>query len=443
MTGADIIAEAKRHLGEDGTRYWNDYPLPKGSHWCCAFVWDIFRMAGASKLFFDGKKTAYVPTATVWMQANCKKIALGKEKAGDIVVFTWSGNGYDKETGSRDHIGFIYKEGTGKKCYTIEGNTGASSPLKTTVMERIREAKYIYGIYRPPYTAKKGSESNGFDISYVQRNKTLEDFRLAKQDNDFVIMRLGTIYKGELYTDKEFESKYKLARQVGLNVGVYFYSLAKTVQDARKEANYTVKVLNRRALQYPVFIDFEDRTQKDLGKELNKRICEAFCKVVADAGYKAGVYSFYDYLTNRISPISDKYVLWLAQYPKATYKGRYEMHQYSSSGLVAGFGKIDVDTSTLKPGSYPEKKSDQKTDQKDKIVYPTLPKRGYFIKGDKGVNVKRLQDCLTKAGHKCAMDGVIGLKTIEAVKAFQKKNGLAVDGLFGKKSLAMLKKKLK
>ena len=436
MTGADIIAEAKRHLGEDGTRYWNDYPLPKGSHWCCAFVWDIFRMAGASKLFFDGKKTAYVPTATVWMQANCKKIALGKEKAGDIVVFTWSGKGYDKETGSRDHIGFIYKTGTGKKCYTLEGNTGASSPLKTSVMERIREDKYIYGIYRPSYTVKSAT-GRGFDISYVQRNKTLSDFELAKQDNGFVIIRLGTVYKGELYTDKEFESKYKLAKQAGFNIGIYFYSLAKTVADAKKEAKYTVKVLNGRALQYPVFIDFEDGTQRNLGKDLSKKICEAYCKIVADAGYKAGVYASYDFLTNRIAPIDDKYIVWLAQYPKATYKGRYEIHQYSSSGQVAGFGLIDVDTSDLKAGSYPKKK------ETTKVVYPTLPKRGYFLKGDKGVNVKRLQDCLHRAGYKCTVNGKYGTKTFNTVKKFQTYNKCVVDGLFGKESLSQLKARLK
>lgn len=436
MNGNTIIKEASKYLGYDGRKFCSDYGLPFGSHWCCAFVWDIFRMAGASDLFFDGKKTAYVPTATIWMQANLKKVSLKEAEAGDIIVFTWSGNGYDKEVGSRDHIGFIYKKGTSAKCYTIEGNTGASSPTKTTVMKRIREAKYVYGIYRPKYD----NLVHGFDISYVQNDKSLASFKKAADTNDFVIIRVGTVLNGELYTDKEFENKYKYAVMAGLNVGVYFYSLAKTVQSARKEAEYTLKVLNGRGLQYPVFIDFEDKIQKDLGKELNKRICEAFCKVIESGGYKAGVYSFYDYLTNRISPIDDKYVVWLAQYPKATYKGRYELHQYSSSGEVPGFGKIDVDTSTLKAGNYPVKKKEEK---KEPIVYPDLPKRGYFQKGDKGINVKRLQTCLKKLGYKLTVDGVIGIETIQRIKSFQKKNGLVADGLFGKKSLSALKKKLK
>ena len=151
MTGAKIIGIAEKYLGDSGRKFWNDYGLQAGSHWCCAFVWDIFRIAGASGLFFDGKKTAYVPTAQVWLKANCKKISMEKAKPGDIVVFTWSGNGYDREIGSRDHIGFIREKGTSKLCYTIEGNTGAATPTRSKVMNRIREAKYIYGIYRPKY----------------------------------------------------------------------------------------------------------------------------------------------------------------------------------------------------------------------------------------------------------------------------------------------------
>lgn len=151
MLGKDIIKEATKYLGAGGTKFWNDYGLPKGTHWCCAYVWDIFRLAGASSLFFDGQKVAYVPTAQAWLKANCKLIKLSKAQTGDIVVFTWQGTGYGHEHGSRDHIGFIEKQGNDNHVYTIEGNTGASSPSQTRVMRRIRDAKYVYGIYRPNY----------------------------------------------------------------------------------------------------------------------------------------------------------------------------------------------------------------------------------------------------------------------------------------------------
>lgn len=172
MTGDKIIKTASKYLGYKGTKFWNDYGLPHGSHWCCAFVWDIFRIAGASNLFYGGQKTAYVPTAQQWLKANCAKVSLANAKAGDIVVFTWSGNGYNKEIGSRDHIGFIRKAGSSKLCYTIEGNTGAASPYNTTVMNRTREAKYIYGIYRPAYvemfTVKFNSRSGSGKMSAIK-----------------------------------------------------------------------------------------------------------------------------------------------------------------------------------------------------------------------------------------------------------------------------------
>lgn len=74
-------------------------------------------------------------------------------------------------------------------------------------------------------------------------------------------------------------------------------------------------------------------------------------------------------------------------------------------------------------------------------AFPTLPKRGYFKKGDDGTQVKRLQRLLNwavDAGLK--VDGDCGSKTIAAVKKFQKAYDIKVDGLFGKKSLAKAKK---
>lgn len=72
--------------------------------------------------------------------------------------------------------------------------------------------------------------------------------------------------------------------------------------------------------------------------------------------------------------------------------------------------------------------------------YPTLPKRGYFQKDDKGVNVKYLQELLNWINNdKLTTDGILGNKTIEAVKKFQKEYKLTVDGLFGKSSLEKAK----
>lgn len=82
----------------------------------------------------------------------------------------------------------------------------------------------------------------------------------------------------------------------------------------------------------------------------------------------------------------------------------------------------------------------EKTKKSYSGKYPTLPKRGYFKKGDKGVNAKLLQELLNWINDdKLSTDGIIGDKTISSVKKFQTKVGITSDGLFGKSSLEKAK----
>jgi peptidoglycan hydrolase-like protein with peptidoglycan-binding domain len=53
-------------------------------------------------------------------------------------------------------------------------------------------------------------------------------------------------------------------------------------------------------------------------------------------------------------------------------------------------------------------------------------------KGDKGDGVKQIQAALKAAGYKVTVDGDFGNQTDAAVRQFQKKNGLTVDGVVGK-----------
>jgi N-acetylmuramoyl-L-alanine amidase len=72
--------------------------------------------------------------------------------------------------------------------------------------------------------------------------------------------------------------------------------------------------------------------------------------------------------------------------------------------------------------------------------FPVLPSRGYLKKGDKGDQVKRLQNFLNwYGGYKLSVDGEFGAKTLSAVKKFQKSEGLTVDGKFGNASLKRAK----
>ncbi len=59
--------------------------------------------------------------------------------------------------------------------------------------------------------------------------------------------------------------------------------------------------------------------------------------------------------------------------------------------------------------------------------------------GSTGNEVKKIQTKLKNWGYyKGSVDGIFGTQTFNAVKSFQKKNGLNVDGIVGEKTLAAL-----
>ena len=75
--------------------------------------------------------------------------------------------------------------------------------------------------------------------------------------------------------------------------------------------------------------------------------------------------------------------------------------------------------------------------------FPTLPKRGYFKKGDKGKEVVKLQNLLLWISPGClpkyGADGDYGNETYNAVKVCQSILKVKVDGLWGKASQAAAK----
>ena len=72
---------------------------------------------------------------------------------------------------------------------------------------------------------------------------------------------------------------------------------------------------------------------------------------------------------------------------------------------------------------------------------PKRPSRGYLQRGDKGIDVERLQIFLNwYGGYRLEIDGDFGKDTYAGVVDFQIKEKLDIDGKFGKKSLAKAKK---
>lgn len=100
--------------------------------------------------------------------------------------------------------------------------------------------------------------------------------------------------------------------------------------------------------------------------------------------------------------------------------------------------EVNAELKKLKGEKEPAKV--ETTKKKYSGTFPKLPVRGYFKLGDNGTQVKYLQKFLNWFGnYGLKVDGIIGEKTIAAIKKFQKAVGLVADGLFGAKSLAKAK----
>ena len=126
--------------------------------WCCAFVWDIFRMCGASQLFNGGQKTAYCPTVLNWGRNSGLTVDKSQGKYGDIVLFDWNGDGV------ADHIGLIIKKNSDGSYTTVEGNTANGNFANGGwVLKMTRYQYQIIGIIRPKYDTEGSISASASD----------------------------------------------------------------------------------------------------------------------------------------------------------------------------------------------------------------------------------------------------------------------------------------
>lgn len=115
------------------------------------------------------------------------------------------------------------------------------------------------------------------DVSFCQTNV---DYNKVKADGiDTVIIRAG--FGRETYQkDAQFEEHYRKAKAAGLKVGVYWFSYAYSVAEAKKEASACLYCLNGRKLDLPVFYDLELGSQTKLGKDTLTAMAVAFCECI-------------------------------------------------------------------------------------------------------------------------------------------------------------------
>lgn len=89
------------------------------------------------------------------------------------------------------------------------------------------------------------------------------------------------------------------------------------------------------------------------------------------------------------------------------------------------------------------KESLDKAQKGKTIVYRNFNRKGIVSKVKSRPNIRHIQICLKNAGYNPgSIDGKMGKQTRDAIKSFQKDNGLAVDGKIGKQTWVLLRKYL-
>lgn len=200
--------------------------------------------------------------------------------------------------------------------------------------------------------AVKKYESNetsfGIDVSTWQ-NKI--DWKKVRQSGvTFAMIRAGfrRLDSGEIVMDNRFLENIKGAIANNINVGVYFFSMARNNAEALEEAEWLVNVIKDYDITYPLAIDIEIFNQNRLtGVSYDTMTNNAlvFCEYVKKKGYTPMIYSYAKALTNYFNtPKFKDNRIWLAQYnDKVTYNGKYHMWQYTSNGSVPGInGRVDM-----------------------------------------------------------------------------------------------------
>lgn len=153
-------------------------------------------------------------------------------------------------------------------------------------------------------------EIKGIDVS--RWNGKIDWKTVASYGMGFAILRITE--QGNII-DSTFEPNYKDCIENKIPVGVYKYSYATTIAQIEDEANVVIKTLNKRKLDYPVFLDIEDKCQENLSDSLMMKMIEAFRAIIVKAGYKFGIYCGYSWYQNQLPEGAKKYDCWVARYP--------------------------------------------------------------------------------------------------------------------------------
>ncbi|MBQ5397965.1 MAG: hypothetical protein IIU14_00835 [Ruminococcus sp.] len=215
----------------------------------------------------------------------------------------------------------------------------------------VRDATHIQKIVAKvyvPLTAKKG-----VDVSNHNGDIDIEKIRNAGYD--FVMIRCGFGNDTTSQDDKRFEQNVRKCEEAGMPWGVYLYSYALTVKEAKSELQHTLRLLKGKKPTLPVAFDMEDADgyKKKHGMPSQTtldKICMTYLTGIRDAGYYPMLYMSMSWVRKvENKSLLSEFDIWLAQWnTECSYDGgtlgiwQYGgSTNYLESNSIEGIGTID------------------------------------------------------------------------------------------------------
>ena len=245
---------------------------------------------------------------------------------------------------------YLQKFLTGGKTLNAQQRVKADADYNgvVTIDDCTQIQRTAAGLYKP-LTCKKG-----VDIS--SNNGSVDMEKIKNAGYDFVMIRC--CYGDDLsyQDDNQFQQNVSKCEQLGIPWGVYIYSYALNLTEAKSEVAHVKRLLKGKKPTMPVAFDMEDGDgyKQRMGMPSNSmlvKICETFLTEMDNAGYYTVLYTNLSWINHVLnnSRIIPKYDIWLAQwYTSCDYTGaNLGMWQYGGevnyleSPKIAGVGYID------------------------------------------------------------------------------------------------------
>lgn len=204
----------------------------------------------------------------------------------------------------------------------------------------------MISLFRRLLKGVKDMEYKGIDVSKWQGLINWD--KVKKSGVEFAIIREGYGKKNPSQIDKKFKENINGAKNTGINVGVYHYSYADSINDAINEAQFCLENIQGYQLEYPVVFDIEDKEMLKLSTRQRTDICKAFCREIEKNGYYTMIYTNPNWLKNYLysSELLSFWDLWLAQWDVERPSYSCGIWQYSETGKVDGIsGNVDLNIS--------------------------------------------------------------------------------------------------